>query len=140
MPQSTARDRNAPYFTFRKFCWLLCSITFWTALAPLWGGRGHQLCHKDKIWAQRFQYVGEGGTNYCCSPPTPQKTEGLLHTRTSFPADVHAEAGSSNLNSWAGASLKKNTIFCYSFSNFLWHEKFWEFCLLLGYSTQPFTF
>lgn len=70
-----------------------------------------------------YSMWGKVGQTYCCSPPTPRKTEGLLHTRTSIPADVPAEAGSSNLNSWAGASLKKNAIFSYSFSNFLWHEK-----------------
>lgn len=53
----------------------------------------------SSVWEQ----VGQA---YCCSPPIPEKTEGLHHTRTSFPADVPAEAGSSNLNSWAGASLK----------------------------------
>lgn len=58
-----------------------------------------------------FTVWGKVGQTYCCSPPTPEKTEGLLHTRTSFPADVPAEAGSSNLNSWAGASLKKNTTY-----------------------------
>lgn len=77
-----------------------------------------------KIKSELSVFTGWGkvGQTYCCSPPTPEKTEGLLHTRTSFSADVPAEAGSSN-NSWAGVSLKKNTIFCHSFYYFLWHEK-----------------